>query len=261
MTSQARTTINKSALSVLSVLKSFALLPDETSLGEITSHVKISKMKVFRALNTLVAAGFVSQNPVNRKYRLHYGLLELSDKILRRENIRNISHDRLQNLALEIGEDITMAVLDKDQMEIVFIDRLRGGSRISFFCDVGKHLPLHIGAAAKSILAYLPENEFETYLEEFSPVKISPFTVIDQEELRKQRKRIQQNGYAVSDQEVDEGVSAVGVCILNANGYPVAALAIASLSIQMTEDKIKTLGNRLKQMASVISAEMGYQKD
>lgn len=261
MDGQNQTAINKSALSVLSVLKSFALLPDETSLGEITSHVKIPKMKVFRALNTLVAAGFVSQNQVNRKYRLHYGLLELSDKILRRENIRHISHDRLQSLALEIGEDITVAVLDRDQKEIVFVDRLRGGSRISFFCDVGKHLPLHIGAAAKSILAYLPENEFKTYLAEFTPVQISPFTVIDRAELRKQRKLIRKRGYAVSDQEVDEGVSAVGACILNATGYPAAALAIASLSVKMTGDRIRTLGNRLKQIASVISADMGFHED
>ncbi|MCF8078350.1 MAG: IclR family transcriptional regulator [Desulfobacterales bacterium] len=255
------TTINKSALDVLSVLKSFNSLLDEASLGEVSTHVGLPKMKVFRALNTLTAAGFVAQNPANRKYRLHYALLELSEKILSRQNIRDVSHDMLQALALEIREDITVAVLDQDMREIVFVDRLRGGSRISFFCDVGRHLPLHVGAAAKSILAYLPESEFEAYLEEFTPVKASPFTVIDRKELRRQRTLIQKRGYAVSDQEVDEGVSAVGACILNASGYPAAALAIASLSIKMTKDKIEALGNRLKKTASIISADMGFKKD
>lgn len=258
MDAENRTTIIKSALTVLTVLHAFSRLPEEASLAEVATEVDLPKMKAFRALNTLVLAGFLSQNPANRKYRLHFPVLELARKLLDQQSIRAVSHDALQNLAIELGEDITVAVLDQHRKQIVFVDRLRGGARISFFCDVGKRLPLHVGAAGKSILAHLPEEEFEAYLEGFVPAQISPFTITEPAELRRQRDLIRQAGYAVSDQEVDEGVTAVGACILDGSGHPVAGIAVASLAAKMNAEKIAKLGNILRKTSAEISAQLGY---
>jgi DNA-binding IclR family transcriptional regulator len=261
MAAENRTTIIKSALTVLTVLQVFGRLPEEASLAEVATEVGMPKMKTFRSLNTLVHAGFLSQNPANRKYRLHYPVLELARKLLDQQSIRAVSHEALQNLAIELGEDITVAVLDQHREEVVFIERLRGGARISFFCDVGKRLPLHVGAAAKSIMAHLPRDQFEAYLQSFVPARISPYTIIQADELRRQRDQIQEKGYAFSDQEVDEGVAAVGACIVDAAGYPAAGIAIASVSIKMTPDRITKLGNILRETTANISAQLGYIKD
>lgn len=258
MAAENRTTIIKSALTVLTVLQAFSRLPDEAGLAEVAAEVGMPKMKTFRSLNTLVLSGFLSQNPVNRKYRLHYSVLELARKLLDQQGIRAVAHDALQQLASELGEDITVAVLDQNHEQIVFVDRLRGGARISFFCDVGKRLPLHVGAAGKSILAYLPAEEFEAYLDGFTPARISPYTITEAAELRRQRDLIRKVGYAVSDQEVDEGVAAVGACILDAGGYPAAGIAVASLAVKMNNEKIARLGNILRKTAAEISAQLGY---
>jgi DNA-binding IclR family transcriptional regulator len=138
--------------------------------------------------------------------------------------------------------------------EIVFVDRLYGGSRFTFYCDVGKKLPLHVGAAAKAVLSYLPEEQFEAYLSSFSPVKTSRFTIVSRQELRKERDRIRTIGYSVSNQEVDEGVSAVGACILDSNGFPAAGVAVTSLSVRMTKSKIMKLGTMLSRAAHGISS-------
>ena len=251
----------KSAQTVLLVLKAFGNLPEEVSLAEVVEVTRLPKMKAFRALTTLTNTNFLVQNEISRKYRLHHSLLDLSSKILNQQGLRELVHDRLQQLANDIGEDITFAVPSADFKEIVFIDRLRGGARISFFCDVGKHIPLHVGSAGKAIMAHLTDEKFESYLSNFQPVKISPFTIIDKETLRRQRREILQRGYSVSDQEVDEGVSAVGVCVLDAEGNPIGAAAIASLTMKMTNLRMAQLGSRLKEAVSKISAEMGFKKE
>lgn len=243
----------KSAQAVFTVLKVFAQLPFEAGLSEVVQAVCLPKMKVHRALHTLVEAGFLFQNPKSKKFRLHHSILTLARKFQSEHSIRMVSHDVLQELALEIGEDITVAVLDDNRKEIVFVNRLSGGARISFFCDVGKRLPLHVGAAAKAILAHLPEDEFESYLMSFEPVKISPFTISTIGAIRKERKSILEKGYSFSNQEVDEGVSALGACILGANGYPAAGVAIAFLSVKWTDRKIEKIGARLKETLSTFS--------
>ncbi|MBU4563638.1 MAG: IclR family transcriptional regulator [Proteobacteria bacterium] len=248
----------KSAQTVLTVLGAFADLPYEASLAEITQAVGIPKMKAHRALHTLVASGFLFQNPKTKKFRLHYSVLALSRKFQSGQTVHTIAHDVLQGLALEVGEDITVAVMDQNQKEVVFVDRLSGGSRISFFCDVGRRLPLHVGAAAKAILAHLPEDQFERYLAEFTPVEVSPRTIVSTEKIRKDRRSILEKGYSYSNQEVDTGVSAVGACALDANGYPAASMAIGTLHVNMTSRKIVEWGNLLKKTALEISANLGH---
>lgn len=239
-------------------MKVFDRLPYEASLSEVVQVVSLPKMKVHRALHTLVSAGFLYQNSKSKKFRLHHSVLVLARKFQNEQNVRLVSHDILQGLALEIGANITVAVLDDNKKEVIFVDRLDGESRISFYCDVGRRLQLHVGAAAKAILAYLPEKEFETYLKIFSPVKLTPYTIKSVKTIRMERKAIRQNGYSFSNQEVDEGVSAVGACIFDRAGYPSAGVAIASLHVKMTDRRIEELGKRLNEAVSEISSYCGY---
>lgn len=250
--------ILKSALTVLSVLRAFSELPSEASLAEISQAVDIPKMKAHRALQTLAASGFIFQNPTTKKYRLHYSVLALARKFQSGQTVHTIAHDTLQSLALEVGEDITVAMIDDNQREAVFVDRLYGGARISFFCDVGRRLPLHVGAAAKALLAYLPEEQFERYLAEFTPVEVSPYTITSVDKIREDRASILKKGYSYSNQEVDTGVSAVGACVLDAQGRPAAAMAIGTLHVKMTARRISELGKLLKKTASEISANLGH---
>ncbi len=248
----------KSAQTVMTVLQAFADLPFEASLSQIAQAVGIPKMKAHRALHTLVSAGFLFQNPKSKKFRLHYSVLALARKFQSGQTVHTVAHDILQGLAMEVGEDITVAMMDDNQRDVIFVDRLFGGSRISFFCDVGRRLPLHVGAAAKAILAHLPEKQFEKYLQSFNPVAVSPNTIVSVEEVRRQRREILEKGYSFSNQEVDMGVSAVGACVLDASGFPAASVAIACLHVKMTPGKIEELGGLLQKTALEISANLGH---
>ncbi|MCB2190472.1 MAG: IclR family transcriptional regulator [Deltaproteobacteria bacterium] len=250
--------ILKSAQTVLMVLRAFSEMPGEASLTEIAQTVEIPKMKAHRALQTLAAGGFIFQNPKTKQYRLHYSVLALARKFQSGQTVHTIAHDVLQDLALEVGEDITVAVMDENQREVVFVDRLSGGSRISFFCDVGRRLPLHVGAAAKALLAYLPEEKFERYLEGFTPVEVSPYTITSADKIREDRLSILKKGYSYSNQEVDTGVSAVGACVLDAQGQPAASMAIGTLHVKMTARRISELGKLLNKTAAEISANLGH---
>lgn len=250
--------ILKSAQTVLSVLRAFSELPSEAGLSEVTQRIGLPKMKAHRALQTLAASGFIFQNPKTKKYRLHYSVLALARKFQSGQTVHTIAHDVLQDLAVEVGEDITVAVMDENQREVVFVDRLYGGARISFFCDVGRRLPLHVGAAAKALLAHLPQEQFESYLTQFTPVEVSPYTITSVEKVRQDRESILAKGYSYSNQEVDTGVSAVGACVLDAKGYPAASMAIGTLHVKMTARRISELGKLLKKTAAEISANLGH---
>jgi IclR family acetate operon transcriptional repressor len=253
------TAVIKSAQDVLSVLAAFIHLPLEASLRDISVRVGLPKPKTYRALSTLVESGFVEQDPASRKYRLHYKILDLADALLSNQEVRTVARPVLEALANGVGEGITLAVPAGN--EVVFVDRIHGGSHIRFFCDVGKRLPLHVGAAAKAILSFFPPADFQTYLDSFPAAELTPYTITTPDRLRREIADIRKKGYSFSNQEVDEGISAVGAAILDRWGAPVAGIAIASLSIKMNPARVKVLGEKLGQAVQEISMAMGYRRE
>lgn len=249
----------KSAQDVLSVLSAFTRLPFEASLRDISARVGLPKPKTYRALSTLAVSGFVEQDPASRKYRLHYGILDLADALLSNQDVRTFARPVLEALANEMGEGITLAVPTGN--EIVFIDRIHGGSQIRFFCDVGKRLPLHVGAAAKAVLSCLPPPDIHAYLDSFPAAELTPYTITTPDRLRREMAGIRKKGYSFSNQEVDEGISAVGAAILDRDGNPVAGVAIASLSRKMDPARVKVLGEKLGRAVQEISMAMGYRRE
>ncbi len=249
--------MNKSAFGVLVIFKAFSVLPDEVSLADLTKAVKMPKVKVFRSLKTLQHAGFIEQNETNKCYRLAPEILSLSSKYLSGQNLISSSRIVLERLSDELNVDITLAVPDLNAGEIIFVDKIESSSRIYFYCGTGKRLPLHVGAAAKAILAYLPDPYFEKYLQATSLIKITDFTVNSVDMLREIRTEIIAKGYSVSDQEVDEGVSAVGACVFGLSGAPVAGLAVANLTSKMDAVMTKKIGLKLSDAAQKISVRLG----
>lgn len=251
--------IIKSALDVLTILRRFAHLPYEVSLGDVAKAAGFPKPKTYRGLATLVEAGFVQQDPVSRKYRLNYNILELSNTLLSHQSVRIIARPFLEALAIEIGEDITMAVPMEN--EVIFVDRISGGSRIRFFCDVGRRLPLHVGAAAKAILAHLPPSQLEAYLRALTPARLSPYTINAPDVLRQDATATRERGYSISNQEVEEGISAVGAAILDFHNHPVSGIAMASLTAKLDGARLTEWGKKISAVAREISGALGCRKE
>lgn len=215
-----------SARRVLDGLRVIALARGPVALSTLASTLGVSEVAAYRVARTLISAGYVRPAASGAAgYELTWQIVEMSTALLERTDLRNAAQGPLSRLADEYGESITVAIPDGDH--VVFIDKINANR--SVHCDVGKRLPLHVGAASRAILANAPERSAKAHLAR-NLVAYTAATQTDPEVIREDLVLVRELGYAVSVGDVEVGISAVAAPILNARSEILGAAAIANIS-------------------------------
>lgn len=217
----------------------------------------VSEATAYRVLRTLVQANYARPASTRGGYVATLSIVELAAKVIDRTEVRDIARPVLQRVAHTYEESVTLAVPDRDH--VVFVDRIPVRTSVAFFCDTGRRLPLHVGAASRCVLAHLPETLFDDYIRR--PLTGSTgHTKVTPEDLREDRKLVLQTGYAISIDDVEVGISAVGIPICNSYGEVLAAAAIANLTARWSESDRRDRAKAMLEVAADISNECGFLK-
>lgn len=244
-----------SAKRVLDGLRLIALSPEPLSLATLATGLGISEVAAYRVARTLMAAGYVRPAAGGRNgYEATWQIVEMSSALLDRSELRTLASGPLSELAGRFGESVTLAVPDGDH--VLFVDRINANRNVHFYCDTGRRLPLHVGAASRAILAGAPDAVFRAYLER-DLEKYTDSTETDPERLGADRDEIRARGYAVSIEDVEVGISGVGVAILNNRRQVLGAAAIANVSAKWSEDDIRVRGEAMLAVREAIERECG----
>jgi DNA-binding IclR family transcriptional regulator len=118
----------------------------------------------------------------------------------------------------------------------------------------GRTLPLHAGAAGRVTLAHLDDPESYLVLAPFEP--ITAHTLVDADALRADMAFTRNEGFSISDQDVTEGIGALGVAVTSGAGRYAGALSLAGLSDEIT-DRRADFVEALAAAADALSAQLG----
>lgn len=243
--------ISTSALKVLKVLRIICEADRPVLAVDVAARIGVSLPTAYRAAETLVHAGLARRDENARGYLPSMGVVELASGVLSRVDVKTVSRLHLESLAGRFSETVTLAVPEGNS--IVFVDKVEGSRHVRFYCDVGRRLPLHVGAAARAVLAYLPDPLFEAYIS--SPLEaFTASTRVDPEELRRDRHGIRSRGYAESHDEVDDGVSGVASAIVNSDAEVLGTVSIANLSSRWSPADMQSRGAVLREITDEIGA-------
>ena len=83
-------------------------------------------------------------------------------------------------------------------------------------------------------------------------------TIATAEALRAEIEKTRRRGYAVDDEELEEGLRCIAVPVLDAQRQPVAAVSISGPSFRVTAQKLPLIANHLLQCVRGISVDMGF---
>lgn len=154
-------------------------------------------------------------------------------------------------LQRETGETILLCVPDRDEM--VLVDRVDTTQELRTLLPVGTRFPKHASAAGLANLAYLDAEEFNV----FCDAGLKPeteWTITDPEELRACVDLTRRRGYAVNDQGLSIGVTAVGACITERGGHrPVGSIVVSAPTFRITPAKQEQFGKAAAVAARQIS--------
>lgn len=227
-------------------------------LTEISDFLGYNKSTVYRILSVLEQFGFVEQSPVTQKYSLGVGLLELGTAYLANSELRKQARPYLEKLVEDSGETVHLAVLR--EWEVVYLDRVEPpSSGISVAQKVGKRFPAYCTAVGKSLLAWLPAEQLQRFFREVALQPMTPKTITDPQELRRQLAQVKERGYAIDDEEIHEWGRCVAAPVFDFTGQAVAAISVSGLSMRLTDERIAAvLAPRVVDAARDISCRLGY---
>jgi DNA-binding IclR family transcriptional regulator len=123
---------------------------------------------------------------------------------------------------------------------------------------IGASNPLHCTSVGKAILAFLPEEKITEIMKRIRYERFTHRTIATAEALRTEIEKTHRRGYAVDDEEFEEGLRCIAVPVLDAQRQPVAAVSISGPSFRVTAQKLPSIANHLLQCVRGISVDMGY---
>jgi len=204
--------------------------------------------------------GYIRQDASTKNYFLGLKLLELGNLVTHQLDIVKIAKPLLKNLAERSGETIHMATLEKN--EIVYIDKLEteqnsGGLKMA--SRVGSRNPAYSCAMGKMLLAYFPGDVLKRLIQETKLIKRTNNTITEAGQLMEHLKIVKNQGYAIDDEENEQGIRCIAAPIFDAKGNPVSAVSISGPAFRVTKRSIQdTLKKEVKSAASEISHLLGF---
>jgi DNA-binding IclR family transcriptional regulator len=238
----------------LEILKLLGSEP-EMRVTDLARRLEVHKSTVFRLLATLQEHGLVEQNPTTERYRLGYGLVRLAGSVVAELDLARTARPILEQLAIRTGETVNLAILQGDQ--VVNIDQIAAPNLVVNVNWVGKQTPLHATSNGKVLLANLPEDERGRVLGRSLP-RLTPRTITDPKILEKQLRRVVDDGYAFTLEELEVGLNAVAAPVFAADGRVLAAVSVAGPAYRVTPQRLTELGEMTKDAGEAISRRLGY---
>jgi IclR family pca regulon transcriptional regulator len=159
------------------------------------------------------------------RFSLRPRVLELGYAYLSSLTLPEVAQPHMEELVAKVNESSSVSVLD--DLEVVYVVRVPTRRIMSITLSVGTRLPAYATSMGRVLLAHLPGDELE---ERLSRVEIRPLTahtVSSEDELRAILAATRKQGYAATDQELEEGLRSLAVPIRHAGGEVVAALNVS----------------------------------
>jgi len=250
----------KAVQSVERTLRILELMADQgnpMALSEISSQLGLKISTTHRLLKTLIIKGFAEQDPYTGKYKLGIKTFRIGNTALYALDIRSVARPYLKRLTEKYKETSNLAILD--QGDVVYIDQVESEKMVKMIAKLGSRGPSHSNAVGKALLAHLSGSELERFLKGRKLQRFTPHTIVSPDVLKKELEKVKARGYAVDQEETEEGICCVASPIWNHLGRVTAAIGISGPSNRISLTFIETeLAREIRQTALEVSFKLGY---
>jgi DNA-binding IclR family transcriptional regulator len=223
----------------LEVLMCFTKQTPELTMTQISECVGINKSTVHRLLATLERKRFVERDSDTGIYKPGIRLLQLAFLTLEHNDLRHLAAPFLQSLCDQHHENVNLSVLD--DTDVVYLEVIESPERIKLAASPGQRLPAFCTASGKAILAFLQEDKVIDILER-GMLRYTQNTILTREVFFENIQCAREKGFAISEQEFEEGINAIATPVLNSSGQPIASVSIAGPAYRLTRERMLEIG-------------------
>jgi DNA-binding IclR family transcriptional regulator len=225
--------------SLLKAIDTIDAVAEAGSAGirELSSITGFPPSTIHRIVTALVAKNYFQQDPVTRRYSLSFRFLELGARFQQQTHLTTIALPHL----------------------VVYLDMVQSQyTMLQLFARPGVRVPLYATGVGKLFLSQMEESELDDYLQRTKPSPFTAYTLVERDAIFKDRQMTRNRGYAVDNQEMEEGVRCVAALIYDHQGQPTASVSVTGTASRLNQDRLRQYGNLVNACAAAISSQLGF---
>lgn len=208
----------------LAVIRAFDAEHDELTLSEVARITGLTRAASRRFLHTLVDLGYMRTD--GRLFALRPKVLELGYSYLSSLTLPEIALPHMEKLVAAVHESSSVSVLDGE--DVVYVARVPTKRIMTVSISVGTRFPAYATAMGRVLLAAQGDEWLDGYLASATLHPLTSNTIIDAVALREELRTIDAQGWALVDQELEEGLRSVALPLHNADGHVIAAVNVSA---------------------------------
>lgn len=195
----------------------------EASVSELTEELEMPKSTVYEYLRTLKEEGYLINE--DGTYHVSTRFLSIGARVRRNHPIYAAAKPELRKLSESTDEHASLMIEENGYGVIIHTAPAEHTDKILAY--TGMRTKLHATAPGKAILAHLPQDRQERYIDERELRSETSHTITDPATLREELGAIRDRSYATDREEGLDGIRGVATPVLNrTNGTVEGAISL-----------------------------------
>jgi IclR family transcriptional regulator, pca regulon regulatory protein len=220
----------------LSVIRAFDEDHSELTLSEVARITALTRAAARRFLHTLVELGYMRTD--GRRFALRPKILELGYAYLSSLSLPEMAMPHLEQLVEKVHESSSVSVLDGD--EVVYVARVPTKRIMTVAISVGTRFPAFATSMGRVLLAGQSDDWLDGYFASTELRPLTSHTIAEPVRLRRELNNIRSQGWALVDQELEEGLRSLAAPIRDSDNRIVAAVNVSTHASRRTLDGLRT---------------------
>jgi len=218
----------------LAVIKAFDAGAPELTLSDVARTTGLTRAAARRFLLTLVDLGYVRTD--GKYFSLTARVLELGYAFLSSMTLTDVAQPHLERLSAEVHESSSVSVLEG--ADIVYVARVAVSRIMTVTINVGTRFPAYATSMGHVLLAGLDADGLEAYLGQARLDRLTTHTLTSPAALRAELATVRDQGWALVDQELEEGLRSVAAPIRDRGGKVIAAINVSTHASRTTRESV-----------------------
>lgn len=238
---------------MVALLKLLGQAPYVHSVTDLGEKIECTKSGTHKILSTLVQSGLAAQTG-NHKYTLGPVVYILGKTYEEKIGLSKMVKPYLVRLRDLTGENASFSMLINGKANLVYREESLQMVRVAG--SVGQERPLYAGATGKVLGAFQDEKQIRKRVMEEPLVAFTENTITSPQALLDEYAKIREQGYAISDGELNIETIGIGAPIHDESGNVWGAISVGAPRMRVDEASKERYIFLVKEIAEEMSVAL-----
>lgn len=209
-------------------------------LPQLADDLSLAKSTVYKHVTTLYECGYLVKE--GDQYHIGPKFLNIGEHARSRKLSSRFADGAVRELTEATDEEADFVIEDHGRIITIsesyhkWVKYPGEDESDRYRARTGTYYPMHATASGKAILAELPQSRVEAILDQWGLPAKTDNTITERQELAEELERIEDQGYAIDDEEFTNGLRSVGMVVTQSDGTHVGAMSVSGPSYRMTDE-------------------------